>query len=297
MADTNLSLKDTVLAAYNEQAKAEGAIPAGEVKVVDDKIVTDEAPEEVKEPVKEPAKELEKEEAKEEDDVVEIDASPDEIRSALNIFRKLSSKETSAQTLQELMRVTGYDPAKPADVKQIKRDLKTIMREKLGDSYDLLSGDKLAEAMEEVLDTRVKEVTEPVLNRIAEAERTAHLEQANTAMDSLWKRHDVKDPKVREQISGKMMERMQVMPPGAGVDVSSYLDDVYYLVTRDSDAARAVKKTVTKIRQNAKDVRETSGGGNSPDEGRVKIGPGGKLPSLKESIAAAFRGEKFDFDK
>jgi hypothetical protein len=91
-----------------------------------------------------------------------------------------------------------------------------------------------------------------------------------------------------------MMEKMKVLPASSGTDVNAYLDDIFTLVTRDTEAARTVKRTVTKIKQNAQDVSRTSGDGGTGNDKRVKVGS--KLPSVKEAVAAAFRGEKFDFD-
>lgn len=280
MADEpTMSLKDAVLDGFAKAEADAGSVPAGETKVEET----------------EPKVETKVEEKVEdkEDEILEVDASPEEIKNALSIVRALGNKETAGSTIEELARITGYDLGKKADQRAIVKDLKTIFREKLGDSYDLLSGDKLAEAMEAVVDSRVTEITKPVLDRITESERSANESKANAAMDSLWTRHEVTDKAQREKISGRMMEKMQKLPAGPGTDVNSYLDDIFSLVNRDTEASRTVKKTVTKIKQNAQDVSRTSGDGSSgSDETRVKTGS--KLPSIREAVSAAFRGERLE---
>jgi len=299
MAAPPVSLKDTIVAEFVKAEKAAGAVPAGtsdntgdagdqgdqgtddqgDTGNQDDKPVVDD---------KKPADKSDEED----DDVVEIDASPEEIRNALNLMRALANPETASQTMQELAQVTGYKLETKKQVQQFERDVKTVLKEKLGDSYDLLSGDKLAEAFDALLEERVGKITKPVLERIENTERAANEQKANAAMDALWARTNITDKAQREKIAGKMVEKMKVLPAGPATDISSYLDDIYSLVTRDTEAARTVKKTVTKIKNNAKDARTSGDGNNGTDDKRVHTGS--KLPSIREAVAAAFRGEKLE---
>jgi hypothetical protein len=291
MAAPPMSLKDSILSSFAEAEKAAGSVPAGTVPVTDDKTVEVEV-EDDKAEEKEVKKE-EKKEEKEEDEFIEIDASPEEIRNALNIVRALSNKDTAAATMEDLAKITGYKLETKTEVKKFERDVKSVLKEKLGDAYDLLSGDKLAEAFDALLEERVGAITKPVLDRIESSERAAHEQKANAAMDALWSRNNVTDKGQREKLSGKMVEKMKALPAGPGTDVNAYLDDIYALVTRDTEAARTVKKTVTKIKQNAQDVSRTSGDGSGDNqETRVKMGS--KLPSIRESVEAAFRGQRLE---
>jgi hypothetical protein len=278
MADDNVSLKDSVLNAFNESEKAAGSVPVEEAEVkTEEKIVEDKK------------EEVEKKEEETPDEVVEIDASAEDIRSALALQRALNDPNKAKATIEELAKIGGYDLSKKQEVKQLQRDTKTILKEKLGDSYDLLSGDALAAAFDILLEGRVKEITEPALTKLAEAEVQANTQKANTAMDALWVRNNISDPKVREEVAGRMLRKMEAMPASAGTDINEYLDDIYTVVNRDTEKARTVKKVITKIKTNAHEVVRTSGEG-SPDDERVRSGS--KLPSLKESVSAAFRGEK-----
>lgn len=293
MAAPPVSLKDTILAEYDKQAKAEGSVPAGTPDNTGDQGTDDQGDtgNQDDKPVIDDKKPADKSE-EEEDDVVEIDASPEEIKNALNLMRALANPETASQTMQELAQVTGYKLETKKQVQQFERDVKTVLREKLGDSYELLSGDKLAEAFDALLEERVGKITKPVLERIENTERAANEQKANAAMDALWARTNITDKAQREKIAGKMVEKMKVLPAGPATDISSYLDDIYSLVTRDTEAARTVKKTVTKIKNNAKDARTSGDGNTGTDDKRVHTGS--KLPSVKEAVAAAFRGERLE---
>lgn len=316
MAAPPLSLKDTILAEFAKADKAAGSVPAGtpgnpgdqgntddkggtgdegDTGDAGDKDQGDKSGTDNKGDKSDKSDKSDKDEKdeKDEDEYLEIDASPEEIQNALNIVRALSNKETAAQTMEELAQVTGYKLETKQEVKKFAKDVKSVLREKLGDAYDLLSGDKLAEAFDALLEDRVGAITKPVLERIEQSERAANEQKANAAMDALWARHNITDKTQREKLSGRMMEKMKNLPAGPGTDVTSYLDDIFSLVTRDTEKARTVAKTVTKIKKNAQDVSRTSGdGGSGADEKRVKIGS--RLPTLKESIAAAVRNERFE---
>lgn len=275
------TFKEQVLKSFAEAEKAAGStdLPQEETKEeakVDDK----------------PTKETKADESTEETEELEIDASPSEIQNALALFRALGDPKTASKTIQDLAKLGGYDLTKPAEVKQLAKDTKSVLKEKLGDSYDILGGDRLAEAMDMIIAEQVESKTKPTLERIAQSEREANERRANAAMDEMWARHKISDSKERERISGLMLAKMKQMPAGPESDVKSYLDDIYALATRDTEAARTVKKTVTKIKTNAEEVQRTSGEGDGVQETRVKTGS--RLPSVREAVEAAFRGERFE---
>lgn len=274
MADT---VKDALIEALNEGAKTSEKPPVEDKKVPEPKI-------EVKEPTPEP------EEEDEDENIHEFDASPEELRNALSLFRSIADPKTRKDALKQIAQNSGINLETKADERALEKSISDILREQLGDSYELLSGDKLGAALERIVSGEVTKATKPLLDRVTQSERAQAERQANTAMDDLWKRKEVSDPKKREEISGRMMQKMKNMPPGEGASSEEYLDDIFSLVNRDEEVARGVKDRVTRIRTNAKDVSRTSGEGT--EEKRVKMGS--NMPSVKESVAAAFRGERFE---
>src|ERR1700741_690435 len=289
MSTTPVTLKESVLNAFAESEKAAGSTSVSE-ETTSPKEDTTTKEDKSSEGTSETKEEATKSTVEEDDGVVEIDASPEEIRATLDLRRSLVDAKTAKATLEDIAKAGGYDLTKREDVKQLQRDAKTVLREKLGDSYDLLGGDKLAEAFDVLLDARVKEHTAPVLDRLALAEAQVNKEKADTAMEAWWKRAGITDAKEREVIAGKMLEKMKRMPASEGTDINNYLDDIHTLVNKERDKAREVKKVVTKIRTNAQEVSRTSGEGGPDDDSRVS--GGSKLPSIREAVAAAFRGEK-----
>lgn len=277
------SLRDSVLKAFAESEKAEGAQPVdgaestgtGETEGTGTGEGTGEG---------------EGEGEGDGTETYEVDASPDEIRNALSLFRSLANPETAGGAISELARIGGYDLTKKAEAAQLQRDVKTVLKEKLGDSYEILGGDRLADALDTLFKTEVEKATKPVVDRLTKREMEANQAKADTAMDALWARHKITDAKAREKVAGQMLARMKSMPASADANINDYLDDIYHLTTRDAERARTVKTTVRKIAENAHEVSRTSGEGSGVDESRVRSGS--KLPSIREAVAAAFRGEK-----
>jgi hypothetical protein len=286
------SLKDSVLQAFAEAEKASGAAPVTEGETGEGS-GTGESTGEGGESTKGTGEtDREGEATGKEDEVVEFDASPEEIRAGLSILRSLGNPETAAETIQELAKVGGYDLTKKSDVKALEKDAKSILKEKLGASYDIIGGDALAEAFQAIIDNEVGKQTKPVMDKLNVAEMQANQSKADAAMDAMWSRHNVTDTKLREKVAGVMLSKMKVMPATPNADINTYLDDMYALATRDTERARTVKSVVKKIETNANDVSRTSGEGSGIDESRVR--QGSKLPSISEAVKAAFAGKKLD---
>jgi hypothetical protein len=80
------------------------------------------------------------------------------------------------------------------------------------------------------------------------------------------------------------------MPAAGDVTIEQYLDDIYYLVNRSATETKVVKETVEKINRNAKGAQRTPG--TEINEDNIK--KGSRIPTLKEAVEAAFRGERLE---
>jgi tripartite-type tricarboxylate transporter receptor subunit TctC len=108
-------------------------------------------------------------------------------------------------------------------------------------------------------------------------------------MNDFFKRNDIPENK-QEEVAGKMFAKFQTMPATPNTPVDSYLDDIYFITHREATAVKTVKSTVKKINDNAKE-RNSSGEGTG-NEDRIKSGSA--MPSLDESVRAAFKGVRLD---
>lgn len=297
MADTNLSLVASVADAIKKEAEGEGTNKEGadgsdngsgegtDKGAKDDKSGTgDGTPDGTDKGTK-------KEDTEGEDDgVIEIDASPEEINNALALFRSIANPQTRSAALAEIARNAGIKLETKADETKLAKDVATVLKEALGDSFELLSGDKLAVGLERIIKQEAQKLLDPVLSRLNEAEATRYKGEADNALSELWKRQKIDDPKVREQISGKMLAKMKVMPASKDANANEYLDDIFALVHKGDSDSRQVRDKITRIKTNAKETQRVSGEGG--DEKRIKTGS--KLPSVHESVQAAMRGERLE---
>jgi hypothetical protein len=287
MADGALSLADSVKLAVETEDKKTGETDANAKESGDNKAGDKVEQKTESKEEKKPA--TDSKSVEEADPVEEVDLSQEELGNAVRLFKALANPETRAGVIKMMAEQAGYDLGKAKDAKALSRDLKTVLREKLGDSADLLQSDKIAEALDEVLEERVKKITDPVLERLSRAEQEANQNKANTAMDAMFKRHDITVGD-REKVAGMMLKKMERMPATPTTDINEYLDDIYSLVSKDAAGSKKVKEVVDKIKSNANDVRASGDGGT--DEKRIKSRSG--VTSIREAVEAAFRGEKLE---
>ncbi len=225
-----------------------------------------------------------------EDETFEIDASAEEIGHALALHRSLVDPNKRNGIIQQLIEKSGYKIETKAQAQQFADDLQSIFKEELGESYELLSGDKLQRAVERAVTTRVEKTLAPVLQRIQAAEEHTQRQLADAEMASLWERNKIA-AKDRPKLAEAMTKKMRQIAPGEGVTAGEYMDDILSLVNRDAEKARAVTTTVKRIRNNANDAN-TASGGSDGDDTRIKTGS--RLPSANEAVAAAFRNERLE---
>jgi hypothetical protein len=277
---TNLNLNDAVTQAFEKESQ-----PTTETEVAA--------------PVVETKKEEKAPEAAvAETPTVEVEASPEEVRNALNLLRQLNDPAQAEATFEYLAKQGGYDLTKKTEVKALARDSKAILKEKLGDHYDILNGEKIAEALDEIVQERLKTATKPLEENQRLAAQAENERQADAAMQSFFKRAGIDEKmEVREELAGKMMKKMEKLPPARGTNVDEYLDDIYKLVAPPAEPKKVerevTKKVVDRINKNAKEAK-ASGEGSGIDESRIKVGS--KNPSLDEAVRAGFEGKRFDFD-
>lgn len=284
MPEQSLTLSESVADAIKKEVpEGDGTTKVEETKV-------EAPPAEKKPPISETKVETTEEEEDEDDGVIEIDASPEEINNALALFRSIANPQTRSSALAEIAKNAGIKLETKADETKLAKDVATLLKDALGDSFDLLSGDKLAKGIGDIVKQEAQKLLDPVLAKLNEAEATRYKNDADNALSELWKRQKIDDNKLREQISSKMLAKMKVMPASKDANANEYLDDIFALVHKGDSDSRQIRDKVTRIKTNAKETQRASGDGG--DEKRIKTGS--KLPSIRESVQAAMRGEKLE---
>lgn len=238
-------------------------------------------------PAEPEVKEPEVKEAPKEAPPVEFDASPDEIKAALSLSRSLSDPGQRKALLEFLAEQGGYDLHTKRGQAALKRDTKAVLQEKLGSSYQLLEGDRLAEAFDELIKQRVAEETVELQAKVKLTADQANQQRANAEMESFFTRHKIADAK-REEIATAMMQKAEKFKPADDVKIQDYLDDIYGLINIDNTRAREIKDRNSRIERTAKEFSNSGKGGIGE-----RLAPT-RNPTLNEAVAAAMRGEKFE---
>lgn len=231
-----------------------------------------------------------KEEIQEESSTTEIEGDPEEINNALVLFRSLNNPAERAKLIESLASNSGYDLTKKSEAVKFERNARAVLKEKLGVNYDILNGDQLSDAFDELIASSVERITKPVMDRVTEQEKRVNENAANASMDEFFKRHEITGQD-KEKVAEKMFAKMQTMPATPKTNITEYLDDLYTIVSKTRSEASAIKKTVVKINKNAKDSSRLSGEGTG-NEDRFK--EGSTMPGLDESVRAAFAGKKLN---
>lgn len=277
MANDTMNLNDSVAAAVKEHVTE---------PIVEEKKVETEVKEEVKE---ESEKVEEKKEVKTEQ--LAKDLSPEEVdkqRNALILYESLLNPEKRKSVVEYLVREVGLDPTKTGDIKTTKKSTAEFLKEKLGPIYGDMA-EVLGPAFDELLEAKTTEKLKPVEEKLRlDAERVA-AQQADTAMESFFARNKISKAD-QPDVEKKMMNKINQMPASGNITIEEYLDDIYHIVSRGKSETKIVKETVDKINRNAKEASRTSG--VEIDESRIK--KGSHIPTLKEAVEAAMRGERLE---
>ena len=163
--------------------------------------------------------------------------------------------------------------------KDAQINIKEILNTELGEEYSWLT-DKLSVGLDKIINGLVEAKLAPLQ---AENQQIRE-DNARSAISSAL------DPIIEEigavefdRIAPKLTETMQKYPRPAAQTVKSYMKDMMKLVS-DKTAPNTEK-----IKKNIREAKRPSSGTN---ENRVKTGS--KLPTYREGIEAAMRGERFE---
>ncbi len=222
---------------------------------------------------------------------VEIEATVDEINSGLTLLRTMQDPQKRDEFIAALLKGSGVKTETKAEVAQVKRDLKAILKEKLGDNnYELVAGDLLSEALDAIIAGEIDAKVKPLQDKLNETTAAHHKRQADEAMDKFFTKNKI-EKSAREAVADKMLRKMQVMPATANANVDDYLDDIYTLVKGSGETSKAgVAKTIAKITKNAKEATKVSGESAGVGETTVKVGA--RLLTLDEAVRLAVAGKR-----
>ena len=183
----------------------------------------------------------------------------------------------------------GMEFKSPKSEETAVEDLNTAIvkdvRAALGPEYEDLA-DRLAPAIRAVAERVAAEQVRPLQDGVSDIINDSAIRESKLAIDSFSVKHpDWKDHEPA------MVALSKKVTPGEDVTEEEYLENLYYLVTRDKSTGDGVKKTIAKMQKSA-------GDGNSRQSSTVSDKNVSRrpttLPTFTESAEAAKRGERFE---
>lgn len=155
----------------------------------------------------------------------------------------------------------------------------------LGPEYEDLA-DKIGKGVHEALKLAVPELTKPLKESTDQIIQDSALREANAELEAFTKKHP--DWQKHEEA---MQAIAAEMPPGKGMTTQKYLENLYFLATRDAQTGEGVKKVITKMQKSAK---ASEGGSTTITDDKVTRNPSGKTPTFQEAYQAARAGKTLD---
>lgn len=207
-------------------------------------------------------------------------------QEALNLADQLADPTTGPQLIEFLhQQFVKKSEETGKSEKQVAKDFVSILKNKVSPEYHFLI-EAIGPALEDVVNKSVEERVTPLKDNFnKEVERRVG-ESIDSEISHFMKENKIKGEE--DPIWVEMNKLQKEMPMGEGVNVQTYLSRLHTLATKDSLESNVVKKTVSKINKNAEDIKIMSS-----EALGTQVSKGSRLPSLSESIAAAFKGERF----
>ena len=216
-----------------------------------------------------------------------------EIEEALNFYRALKDPNQQKGIIADLAQRVGLIQEGEKLTKKESKTFADLIGDVLGEEYPDLK-DKMVQIFG-AYDAHSRQTIDGLKAELAQKEQRQQVETFESEFTGF-----LKDNKVTDATAAKMLKEIEELPPTVGKDgrripLTKYLEKIHRLVvgnnSPDKVVADAVKRN-EKITQNLKDRNRNLT--SDVDESRLK--KGSQLPSIRESIAAAARGETFDDD-
>lgn len=208
-----------------------------------------------------------------------------EVEEALQLMAGLKDENLRPGIIQFLAERQGL-LKKGQEVEDLsKKEQKTLkdrLLAKIPDQYKEVMP-WIADLIEEGVSAGVEEKTKDLETRLQENMAREVRRTTDAEVDKFYSTHeDAKD------FEKEMAALAKKMPQGEGVDMQEYLENLYIIASKNATGGKIVKETVQRINKNAKN---DLGKGAESNTSTIKFGS--KLPSVREAVNAAARGQRY----
>ena len=236
--------------------------------------VTDETPSQEQKLDTETTSETTEEEGEE-----ESTASAEELteqKEALKLYRDLKGPQGAA-TLASIAKSQGLTlEGTKSEITQAAKTVAEILEEDLGEGYTFFSK-KLGAGLERV-------IREKILPQVQSAKESSLIAEVNGHLKDIFEDNNI--PKSEQDSIRNQIDQLSKELPFSGTGMKVYLNRLYHTVVNEDAKTR---KRLERVRRNEEESDEISSEGSQGF--RVIKGP--KNPSLRQSIEAAARGERY----
>lgn len=225
-------------------------------------------------------------------------------RAATQKFQKLAAERKEMEPYSNFIKELNSDPVaaitavaqqlgikieSPSEAKtetavmSLGDKVTAAVRKSLGPEYEDLA-DRIGAGVHEALQVAVPEMTKSSQERLDQVVQDSALREAATELETFakkfpdWKKHE----EAMTALSGEM-------PPGANMTTQKYLENLYYLVTRDGSTGEGVKKVIAKMTKTAQ-----SGSASTTVADTLVSRSPSRPPTFAEAYDAAKRGERIE---
>lgn len=211
------------------------------------------------------------------------DLSEDEIKNSKELFKLLKDPKTANMVIETMARKAGImkdPPQTKAEEKKAVREVKEVLKEKLGPEYYALFGDKLSGALEEIVSS-IREEANASTQQIA-------AQQAEQEVDRAFEKLSRDTKGESNKFKAQMTELSKKILPADGVSTFDYLQMLYSIASGKKNTASASKQIADRINRNRSDVADrtrTAVGSPNNKGGQQQNQPKG----LKAIVEAATR--------
>lgn len=232
----------------------------------------------------EPSEEQEEsaEEIEEDDEVDEESGlNKKELKEAKYLYGLLKDPKTQSQVIEALAQKAGVKLGSietKADVKEAKKDIKTLVKEKLGPEFAFVA-DKLADAMEAVLNEERQLNNE----KLGALEATEIERETASALDKLARATNGDSRKVE----ARMISLMNSIHSSPDLSVYDYLKMLYTIASADRKAAATSRTMADKINRNRTNSSERLS--SRPGTGKEGTQTGPQRKGIKAAVEYALK--------
>lgn len=203
------------------------------------------------------------------------------ITEALQLLDALEDPKTARLVIENLAKQAGLiEGSSKKEQQKAVRDIKSIIKEKLGPDNDWLS-DKLGDAISEALDVKISEVKGEITAKEAKQAEANFTKEYNEVISR---------EKVTETEAAVLMDLIDEMPWNGKTSLDKYLTRL--ISYHRSEVAKTKLEGDKKRRQEQNIKSQTGHVGAESNEDRIN--KGSVKPSAREAVLAAMRGEKLN---